>query len=105
MRLFNSSPGTTAALAATQASARIPLPDPAAETVRLFVVGAGNVFIEFGNSSVAATIPAGAAKGSVPIAGNRETGFSLNVGKHSHIAAICPTGETATVYVTCGTGS
>lgn len=72
-------------------------------TVRVYVDGEGPAFIAFGGSGVAAAIAAadGNANG-IPLAGNRESGFTVRSGA-THIAGIMATG-TASLYITVGDG-
>lgn len=73
-------------------------------TVRVFVDGLYPVFVNFGSSTVTATIGADKAEGTgIPCAAGRETGFRLKSGV-THMAAICDTGGSGKAYVTMGDG-
>lgn len=104
--LFAPSPGETVAFDVTATTDRIALPSGTENgaTVRVMNTGDGYVFIEWGDSSVEASVPTdGGAASSMPIAPTRESGFTIR-GNPTHLAAICPASETATIYVTVGRG-
>lgn len=72
-------------------------------TLRMFVDGTSTVFVAFGDSSVAAAVPAdGNAANGMPIAPGRETGIRFPTAV-THMSVITATG-TATVYLTAGDG-
>lgn len=77
--------------------------DPRGKTVRVYVDGDGPAFVAFGGSGVVAAIAAsdGSATG-IPLAGNRESGFTVRSGA-THISGIMASG-TASLYVTVGDG-
>lgn len=90
------SPGTaTVNIAAGTTSARVQL-SANAHGVRVYNSGSTPAFIEFGDSSVAAT-----AGGSMPVAPGDTRIFGK--GAAAYVAAIVSTG-TATVYFTAGEG-
>lgn len=104
-RLFYASAANTIAFDVTDTTDRVAL-SYGGPTIRIFNAGDGIVFIEKGGSSVTATIPTdGGSAGSMPIAPGRETGITITpIEGVTHIAAICPSGETATLYITPGNG-
>jgi len=77
---------------------------PTGATVRVFNNGSNECFVAFGSSIVTATLGADkATQTGIPLAAGRETGFRLTSAV-THIAAICNSGETTTIYVTMGDG-
>lgn len=85
----------TATIAASAASSSTAL-DQFSDAVRIQNKGPNEVFIQFGNSAVAATTA------HMPIASGATETFTK--GALTHVAAICGAGETATVRFTCGEG-
>jgi hypothetical protein len=76
----------------------------AGKTLRIYNAGAGIVFVAPGGAGVEAVIPVdGTPANGFPIAPDGETGMTLQGGQ-THIAAICPGAETATIYITQGSG-
>lgn len=76
----------------------------AGKVLRIYNAGTGIVYVAAGASNVAAVIPVdGTPANGFPIAPGRETGMTLQGGQ-THIAAICPGAETATIYITQGSG-
>lgn len=72
-------------------------------TARLYVDGTDLVFIAFGDSTVAAAVPAdNAGATGMPIGAGRETGVTIPGGA-THLSVICASGS-AKVYVTAGAG-
>ena len=71
--------------------------------VRIFNAGPNTVFVNFGESGVTAAIPVedtGAT--GIPIPSGMVEIYE--VGALTHIAAICDTGESATIFMTSGDG-
>jgi hypothetical protein len=99
--------GNTIGMNVTAASSSEALGATAAQAgkvIRIYNAGAGIVFVAPGASGVAAVIPTdGTPANGFPIAPGRETGMTLQGGQ-THIAAICPGAETATIYITQGFG-
>lgn len=98
--------GNTYRLDLSTTSDSLAIPDmnlPEGKTVRVYVEGTGPAFIAFGPSTVTAAIAAadGNANG-IPLAGGRESGFTVRNGA-THIAGITATG-TASLYITVGDG-
>lgn len=100
-------PGATATLAYTTASARVALPAaPVPATVpvaglqyRVFNDGAQNVFVAFGDNTVAADTATG-----FPIPANTVLYLRASIpGLNTHIAAIAPAGS-GNLRVTTGEG-
>jgi hypothetical protein len=72
--------------------------------VRIKNIDATNIaYINFGNSSVAATLPSGATAGSIPIGAGETAGFTVP-SSTTHVAVICSAG-TPIVYITPGNGT
>ena len=99
--------GNTIALDVTGTSDSITLGGSTAQAgkvLRIYNAGDGIVFVAPGMSGVTAAIPVdGSPANGFPIAPGRETGMTLQGGQ-THIAAICPGAETATIYITQGFG-
>lgn len=101
--------GDTVPFEVDDASDRVALPDgydAASRTIRIFNDSTNLVFVAFGGSAVVAAIPTVETPATgLPVAPGRETGFEIaDDSAVSHVAAICTSGETATVYVTIGRG-
>src|SRR6218665_1068102 len=94
--------GTTVVLGATATSSRVALPTTNG-VLRIFVESDALVFVAFGGDAVEAAIPVSGNPGAMPLAFGRETGLTPP-GKASQMAAICPAGKTAKVYITAGAG-
>ena len=72
--------------------------------VRVYNSDAANIsYINFGSSTVTATLPSGATPGSIPIAPGEVAGFSIPPGT-TNVAAICAAG-TPVVFITPGNGT
>ena len=72
--------------------------------VRVYNSDATNIaYINFGNSTVIATLPSGATAGSIPIGPGAVAGFSVPPGT-TNVAAICSAG-TPVVFITPGNGT
>jgi hypothetical protein len=95
--------GSTVTRTVTTSSARVALTDPGIFggkfQVRVANTGAYKAFIEFGGSSVTAAVAT-----SMPILPSNVEIFTIAPGD-TNIAAICDTGETATLYITSGFGA
>jgi len=97
--------GTTSITAAVgNSNNRVLLSKPAsAKVIRVMNSDATNVaFINFGDSTVQATVPVGATPGSMPIGPGETAGLSVPENT-THAAAICIAG-TPIVYFTPGWG-
>jgi hypothetical protein len=105
LNLFTGKTQGSVSIPATAASARVALSKPAAATaIRVKNIDAANAcFINFGNSTVVATVPAGAVPGSMPIGPGETAGFSVPENT-THVAAICSGAGTATIYFLPGWG-
>lgn len=68
--------------------------------VRIVNTGTTPAFVEFGESSITATIPSGTATGSMPILGGSQV---ILRARNNFVAAIVSAG-TATLYITPGDG-
>nr|CRH05510.1 conserved protein of unknown function [Candidatus Magnetococcus massalia] len=90
-------PGPTAALAATETTSRVALPG-AGSQVRVVNSSENMAFIQFGDSAVEATT------GAIPLPAGLVEVFSNPLNTNSHVAAICASGETASLYFTTGDG-
>ena len=76
----------------------------AGKVIRIYNAGTGIVFVATGGATVTAAIPTdGTPANGFPICPGRETGMTLQGGQ-TYIAAICPGAETATIYITQGSG-
>src|SRR5690606_2095422 len=100
--------GATARLDVDGTTDRVALPETVyaarGATVRVFNNGTNECFVNFGGSSVTATLGNDkATQTGIPIAAGRESGFRLTTDA-TYIAAICNSGETTTIYVTMGDG-
>jgi hypothetical protein len=98
-------PNTTGTVSITSAvtTANVALVPKGAKAVRIKNIDATNIaYVEFGTSSVAATVPSGATPGSMPIGAGETVGLSLGSGI-THAAAICTAG-TPIVFFTPGNG-
>ena len=86
-------------LAVTQTSANVAIPGPEARGLTLLIsnVGSAWAYIRTGESGVTADTAAG-----MPIGPG--TTQSLDLSDSTHLAAICATGQTTTLYLTPGEG-
>jgi hypothetical protein len=102
--------GATVSLSATSTSGNVALPKMPTGRVQIRVhnKGPNTAFIAKGtDSTIAATLPNGAAPGAMPIPSGAVEVLTLNNTDKSpitHIAAICASTETATLYFTVGAG-
>lgn len=98
---FSPSPAGTVVLSATSASGTATLAGLTDGPVAVTNLGPNKAFIRFGGSSVTAVVPGSA--GDYPVlAGTTQI---LDRGSSTTVAAICATGETATLYFSSGQGS
>lgn len=103
INLFTPKTVGTVSITSAVSSARVALVPLGAFQVRVKNIDSTNVaFIAFGDSTVVATVPAGATPGSIPIGPGEVAGFSLPPGT-THVASICAAG-TPIVYFTPGNG-
>lgn len=94
---FTPKPAGCVTISATTSSAATALAFPEAKNVIVYSAGAGLTFIEFGTSTVAATVA-----NSYPVASGQKEALGLPTGT-THVATITGSG-TATVYVCVGLG-
>jgi hypothetical protein len=104
INLFAPKAQGTTSITSGVVSARVALTKPAAAMViRVKNIDTTDIaYINFGDSTVVATVPAGATPGSMPIGPGETGGFSVPEGT-THVAAICTAG-TPIVYFTPGNG-
>lgn len=104
INLFTPKAQGTVSITSAVTTARVALTKPAASMqIRVKNIDTTNVaFINFGDVTVVATVPAGATPGSFPIGPGETAGFSVPEGT-THAAAICTAG-TPIVYFTPGNG-
>jgi hypothetical protein len=95
----------TVSLAATTTSGSTTVALAALESPQLEINNTGSVwvFVNWGSSSVAATVGSGATGGSYPVGPGSKVVVTVNQTTVTHAAAITSTG-TATVYLTPGLG-
>lgn len=102
--LFTPNPTGTVSLTCGLASARVALALGQAQQIRIKNIDTTNTaYVEFGGSTVAATVPNGAAKGSMPIGPGETVGVTVPIGT-GFAAGICTAG-TPTLYFTPGYGN
>lgn len=89
----------TITISATQTNAQTALKAPGRSQVMIYNAGTKTVFVEFGTGSTVAAVATG-----TPIPVGAVLVLSIDPAA-THIATICNTGETATVYVTVGKGT
>lgn len=76
-----------------------------APQVLIYNAGPDIVYVELGGTSVTATVPTSAGTGSMPVpAYFTVPAFTRDPLTHTSVAAICESGQTATVYISVGTG-
>lgn len=93
-------------VSATSASTTIPAgPQSGNNTLELYNAGASDCFVAVGVGSATAVKPAtpGTATAGRPIPAGQPRGFSMPADA-THIAAICASGETTTLYITRASG-
>jgi hypothetical protein len=97
------STGTTSITSAVT-SARVALVPSGQHQLAIYNADTSNsAFVEFGDSTVAATVPNGATPGSMPIGPGQIRGITIAPGV-THAASICSAG-TPIVYFTPGDGT
>jgi hypothetical protein len=94
-KTFAPSGADTVQLAATAASASVSL-DPNSSVVRVFNAGPNIAYLQFGGTGVTSTTA------KMPIAAGNTELFTKGV--QAKVAAICDTGNTATLFFTAGEG-
>jgi hypothetical protein len=95
--------GTTSITSAVTTASVVLTKPAAATTIRIKNIDTTNVaYVNFGDSTVVATVPAGATPGSMPIGPGETAGVTVPEGT-THAAAICTAG-TPIVYFTPGNG-
>ena len=101
--LFSPNLQATVSITCSGSTANVALTPLSAKAVRVKNIDTTNVaFVNFGNSTVVATVPNGATPGSVPIGPGETAGFSLGAGQ-TFAAAISSAG-TPIVCFTPGIG-
>jgi hypothetical protein len=95
--------GTTS-LAVTSATGNRVLASAGAASVVLTNIGPSDCFGRFGNFAVEATVPSGATAGGFPVLAGSQTTVRPDTGD-THLALICASGGTATVYISTGSGA
>ena len=104
INLFTAKAQGTVSITSAVTTARVLLAKPASATaIRVKNIDATNIaYVNFGDVTVVATVPAGATGGSIPIGAGETAGFSVPEGT-THAAAICSAG-TPIVFFTPGNG-
>ena len=101
--LFTPEVQATVSITCAVTTANVSLGAKPSRAVRVKNVDATNIaYVNFGSSSVTATVPSGSTGGSVPIGAGETAGFSLGPGQ-TYAAAICTAG-TPLVFFTPGDG-
>lgn len=95
--------GTTSLAVTATTGARV-LASSGAASVVLTNIGPSDCFGRFGASDVTATVPSGATAGGFPVLAGSQTVLKADSGD-THLALICASGGTATVYISCGSGA
>ncbi len=105
INLFAPKANGTVSLAVTATTGSVSLSKPAsAMQVRVKNIDSANIaYINFGTSTVVATVPNGATPGSLPLGPGETAGFTVPEGT-THIAAICSGALTATIFASPGNG-
>ena len=103
--LFTPKAQGTTSITSAVTTARVLLTKPAASMqIRVKNIDATNIaYVNFGDVTVVATVPAGATPGSMPIGAGETAGFTVPEGT-THAAAICSAG-TPIVFFTPGNGA
>lgn len=99
--------GDTVGVAVTSATATEAMTDTgnnSSPNVMIFNSGPNTAFVNFGDSSVTATLTDADNDGDMPIPSGFMGTFDVP-GLSTHIAAICASNETATLFVTRGQGN
>ena len=95
----------TCKLSATSASTRGTLSSSNAPQVAIYNAGPDMVYVALGGSSVTATVPDATGAGSLPVPPYFTVPtFTRGPTTQTNVAAICESGQTATVYISVGTG-
>lgn len=76
----------------------------ASQQLRVANIGTKTCWIEFGSTSVAATLPAGATPGSMPLLAGTSEIYTVPAASCTNVAAICTGADTTTLHVTSGNG-
>ena len=101
--LFTANPQATVSITCAVTTANVNMNPLSAKAVRVKNSDTTNIaYVNFGGSTVTATVPSGATGGSVPIGPGETAGFSLGAGQ-TYAAAICVAG-TPILYFTPGDG-
>lgn len=106
VNLFTPATQATVSITSATSTANVALGSTkgAFNVVRIVNVDTANIaFVNFGISTVTATLPSGATAGSIPIGPGETAGFSISP-TVTHVAAICSAG-TPIVYITPGNGT
>jgi hypothetical protein len=104
--LFTPKAQGTTSIAATATTARVLLSKPAASMqIRIKNISTTDVvYVNFGDSTVVATIPSGSTGGSMPIGAGETAGVTVPEGI-THVAAIASVAGPTTVFFTPGNGA
>lgn len=93
----------TVSIAATAASASVALPAAHTGQIEISNEGPDTVFVKLASASgPVAAVPNGASAGSYPVLPGQSKNVSVRL--VSHVAAICASGKTASVWFTVGQG-
>jgi hypothetical protein len=103
--LFTPKAQGTTSITSAVTTARVLLTKPSsAMQIRVKNIDATNIaYVNFGDSTVVATVPSGATPGSMPIGAGETAGFTVPEGT-THAASICTAG-TPIVFFTPGNGT
>lgn len=95
----------TAKIAATQTTSQATLPT-VGNNVIIYNAGPNTAYVSIGNTSVTATVPTTAGTGSMPVPiGFYAFTISRSADIDVTVAAICDTGNTASIYFSVGNGT
>lgn len=100
---FTPHSAATNSISATAGSARVLLSEASSDQLELTNDGPNTVYLEFGGSSVAATVPNGGTGGGYPVLAGQSKVIQRS-GTWTYAAAICATSQTALVLITAGKG-
>lgn len=101
--LFTPRTQGTVTITTATSTANVALTMGGGNQVRVKNIDATNIaYVNFGISTVVATLPSGATGGSIPIGAGETAGFTVPNGT-THAASICSAG-TPVVYFTPGQG-
>lgn len=102
--LFAPNTQGTVSISSAVTTARVALAPKGATQLRVKNIDATNIaYINWGDSTVTATVPSGGTGGSVPIGAGETAGFTIPIGT-THVASICSAG-TPVVFFTPGAGA